>query len=42
MSLYFQNPAFGMYIVKLISRRLLDGMTKVPDAYKPTGEAVQA
>ena len=38
MKLYFQNPAFGMYIVKLISRRLLDGMNKVPAAYRPTSE----
>ncbi len=35
MRLYFQNPAFGMYIVRLISRRLLDGMTRVPAAYLP-------
>lgn len=35
MSLYFQNPAFGMYIVRLISRRLLEGMNKVPSAYLP-------
>lgn len=35
MSLYFQNPAFGMYIVRLISRRLLEGMNKVPTAYLP-------
>ena len=35
MRLYYQNPAFGMYIVRLISRRLLDGMSKTPDAYRP-------
>jgi hypothetical protein len=35
MKLYFQNPAFGMYIVRLISRRLLDGMTRTPGAYAP-------
>jgi CRP/FNR family transcriptional regulator, cyclic AMP receptor protein len=35
MQLYFQNPAFGMYIVRLISRRLLDGMARRPDAYVP-------
>ena len=35
MRLYYQNPAFGMYIVRLISRRLLDGMSRTPDAYRP-------
>jgi len=35
MQLYFQNPAFGMYIVRLISRRLLDGMSRTPGAYAP-------
>lgn len=35
MQLYYQQPAFGMYIVRLISRRLLDGMARNPDAYTP-------
>jgi hypothetical protein len=35
MQLYYQNPAFGMFIVRLISRRLLDGMSQKPDAYIP-------
>lgn len=35
MQLYYQNPAFGMFIVRLISRRLLDGMAQKPDAYIP-------
>ena len=35
MQLYYQKPAFGMYIVRLISRRLLDGMARNPDAYMP-------
>jgi len=35
MQLYYQNPAFGMFIVRLISRRLLDGMAQRPDAYIP-------
>jgi CRP/FNR family transcriptional regulator, cyclic AMP receptor protein len=34
MQLYYRNPAFGMYIVRLISRRLLDGLARRPDAYK--------
>jgi hypothetical protein len=38
MQLYFQNPAFGMYIVRLISRRLLDGMSRTPGAYAPLVE----
>ncbi|MDG4650414.1 cyclic nucleotide-binding domain-containing protein [Roseibacterium sp. SDUM158017] len=36
MRLYYQNPAFGMYIVRLISRRLLEGMSRNPGAYAPT------
>jgi CRP/FNR family transcriptional regulator, cyclic AMP receptor protein len=39
MQLYYQNPAFGMYIVRLISRRLLDGMSRSPDAYAPLGRS---
>ena len=38
MRLYYQNPAFGMYIVRLISRRLLEGMKKVPSAYLPENQ----
>jgi CRP-like cAMP-binding protein len=33
MRLYYQNPAFGVYIVRLISRRLLQGMREMPQAY---------
>jgi CRP/FNR family transcriptional regulator, cyclic AMP receptor protein len=39
MQLYYRNPAFGMYVVRLISRRLLDGMTRQPDAYVPVAQA---
>jgi CRP/FNR family transcriptional regulator, cyclic AMP receptor protein len=38
MQLYYQNPAFGMHVVRLISRRLLDGMTRRPDAYAPVAQ----
>lgn len=34
-TLYYQNPAFGMFIVRLISRRLLDGIERNPAAYAP-------
>lgn len=37
MRLYYQNPAFGVYIVRLISRRLLEGMERNPAAYLATG-----
>jgi hypothetical protein len=37
MQLYSQNPAFGMYVVRLVARRLLDGMAKAPSAYLPKG-----
>ena len=39
MKLYYQNPAFGMYVVRLISRRLIDGMHKAPGAFVPTPKA---
>lgn len=32
MQLYFQNPAFGYYIIKLIARRLLSGRTAGAEA----------
>jgi CRP-like cAMP-binding protein len=38
MQLYNQNPAFGMYVVRLVARRLLDGMARNPLAYLPKGE----
>lgn len=37
MRLYYQNPAFGVYVVRLISRRLLDGMARNPEAYLAIG-----
>lgn len=33
MRLYNQNPAFGLYIVKLTASRLLDGMKRNPEVY---------
>jgi hypothetical protein len=35
MQHYGQNPAFGMYVVRLVARRLLDGMSRNPAAYLP-------
>lgn len=40
MRLYYQNPAFGMYIVRLISRRLLQGMREMPQVYVPVVKTV--
>ena len=37
MRLYYQNPAFGVFVVRLISRRLMEGMAKNPDAYLAAG-----
>ncbi len=42
MQLYYQDPAFGMYIVQLISRRLLEGMSQNPKAFLPVAEAAKA
>lgn len=33
MRLYSQNPSFGMFMMKLVSQRLLDGMQRRPEAY---------
>lgn len=38
MQLYYQNPAFGMFVVRLVSRRLLDGMARNPVAYLPNAQ----
>lgn len=35
MRLYYQNPAFGVHVVRLIARRLIDGMATRPEAYRP-------
>lgn len=35
MRLYYQNPAFGVHVVRLVARRLIDGMGTRPDAYRP-------
>ena len=42
MQLYYQNPAFGMYIVRLISRRLLQGMSQKPEAFAPVTMSAKA
>lgn len=34
MRLYNQNPAFGLYMVKLTASRLLDGMQRNPEVYR--------
>ena len=38
MRLYYQNPVFGMYIVRLISQRLIQGMRERPEVYAPVGK----
>lgn len=35
LKLYYQNPAFGLYVMKLATRRLMEGMAKRPLAYQP-------
>ena len=35
MRLYGQNPAFGLYILRLVAERLLDGVTRDHTAYTP-------
>lgn len=35
MRLYYQNPAFGVHVVRLIARRLIEGMATQPEAYRP-------
>ncbi|MEM9343778.1 MAG: cyclic nucleotide-binding domain-containing protein [Pseudomonadota bacterium] len=35
MRLQHQNPAFGLYIMRLLASRLLEGMDMHPDAYRP-------
>lgn len=34
MKLYFQNPEFGLAVVKTITRRLIEGMATRPDVYQ--------
>lgn len=38
MKLYGQNPEFGLYIMKLATRRLMEGMAARPEAYRPVSE----
>lgn len=42
MRLYYQNPAFGVHVVRLIARRLMDGMSTRPEAYRPVDEGTDA
>jgi len=35
MRLHQQNPAFALYIMRLLASRLLEGMDMHPDAYRP-------
>lgn len=34
MRIYYRNPDFALYIVRLISRRLLEGTSAKPEAYR--------
>ncbi|MDU8945374.1 cyclic nucleotide-binding domain-containing protein [Ovoidimarina sediminis] len=33
--LHHQNPAFGIYILRLVASRLLEGISEHPEAYRP-------
>ncbi len=35
LRLYYQEPSFGLYVMKLATRRLLDGLKRSPEAYLP-------
>lgn len=35
MDLYYRNPAFALYVVQLVARRLLQGVSDHPEAYRP-------
>ena len=35
MQLHAQNPAFGLFVLRLVASRLLDGVETNPEAYKP-------
>lgn len=37
MRLYGQHPEFGLYVMKLATRRLMEGMAARPEAYRPVG-----
>jgi hypothetical protein len=41
LKLYYQDPSFGLYIMKLATRRLVDGIRRNPEAYLPVGPAEQ-
>ncbi len=34
MRLHHQNPAFGLFVLRLVASRLLDGVEQNPDAYR--------
>jgi CRP/FNR family transcriptional regulator, cyclic AMP receptor protein len=31
--LHYQDPSFGLYLMRLITQRLMDGMGRVPNPY---------
>lgn len=33
--LHYQNPAFGIYMLRLVASRLIAGISEHPDAYRP-------
>ena len=35
MKLYYQEPAFALYLVRLVAKRLLDGTSNAPEVYRP-------
>lgn len=39
MRLYHQNPAFSIYIMRLVTERLMEGISQNPDAYRPVGRS---
>lgn len=37
--LHYRDPAFALYVVQLVARRLLQGVTDHPEAYRPLATA---
>ena len=42
MDLYYRNPAFALYVVQLVARRLLQGVADHPEAYRPLSAGTTA
>lgn len=40
MRVYYQNPAFGLAITRLVVQRLIEGAARRPGVYAPAGSAV--